>query len=89
MTLSVPFIKRFRTDSQSYIYDVNTNEILAVDDLIYEIMDDYGMLGAGEITQKYAKKYPLNSLTQALGAIDQARAQGGLLCVTTRGDSTS
>lgn len=51
-----PFIKKFKTQDFYYIYDVNTNEILQVDEIVYDLIDYiYGEIPI-QILQKYSKK---------------------------------
>ena len=38
---SNPFIKKFQTAGNKYILDVNTNRVLRVDPVTWEIVDEY------------------------------------------------
>jgi uncharacterized protein len=51
--LNNPFIHRFKTDNNYYIYDVNTNRIHCVDQITYQILDDYSTLTQEQIINKY------------------------------------
>ena len=68
-----PFIKRFKTQRAYYVYDVNTNRILTVDGVIYELLGDYGHLTLEEIRQKYTPRYGEQRVEQALDEIEDAR----------------
>jgi uncharacterized protein len=76
MCTSTPFIKKFKTDAYSYVYNVNTNQILRVDDTIYDILDDYGKLSVDELIEKHYEKWGVDLLRQKLAAIDEAKSNG-------------
>jgi len=52
-----PFIKKFKTASSCYIYDVNTNHLLKVDRVLYAIVDDIYRLSKTEIIQKWSTQF--------------------------------
>lgn len=60
------FVHKFKTENQHYIYDVNTNRILKAGPLLYDIVDDIGVLTAKEIIDKHAPKYPGALVKEAL-----------------------
>lgn len=66
-----PFIKKFKTEKNYYIYDVNTNEILNVDEITYEIIDDYRVLNKNEIIDKYKDKYRNEEIERIYALIDK------------------
>ena len=68
-----PFIKRFKTHWGYYVYDINTNRVLTVDGVVYEILGDYGYLPLDEIRQKYTPKYGGSCVEHALDEIEDAR----------------
>ena len=37
-----PFIKKFKVGKHNYIYDVNSNEILRVDKINFDLIDEVG-----------------------------------------------
>jgi len=44
---------KFKTDNFFYIYDVNSNEILRVNEIIYDIIDDIDGLKVQSLINKY------------------------------------
>ncbi len=73
-----PFIKRFKTSREWYVYDVNTNRILSVDGPVYDILGDYGRLTLAEIRQKHTARYGEPAVEKALAEIEAARASESL-----------
>lgn len=73
-----PFIKRFRTSRQYYVYDVNTNQILDVDASVYDILGDYGRRTQAEIERKYGPKHGRKCVQDALDEIEEKRREHGL-----------
>ncbi|MCP5107183.1 MAG: radical SAM protein, partial [bacterium] len=47
-----PFIKKFKHHGLCYIYDVNTNQIVEIDQPVYDIIDQYGENNGGQIDPK-------------------------------------
>lgn len=71
-----PFIKRFMTDDEHhYIYDVNTNRILQVDGILYDILADYGDLASGEICQKHTPMHGKSMVENAIKEIQEAQTR--------------
>ena len=52
-TLLTPFVHKFQTKRNSYLYDVNTRRILRVSPVIWEIIDDYGTLTEAEMADRH------------------------------------
>jgi len=69
--LKKPFIKRFKTERGLYVYDVNTNDILKVDQIVYDILGEYGELSPEEICKKYGRTYGESVTMGALNEIKQ------------------
>jgi uncharacterized protein len=72
-----PFVHRFRTQNNYYIYDVNSMDVLRVDPPVWEIMPDFGLLGPAEILAKYATKHDASRLREALNEVGHAREAKG------------
>ncbi len=68
-------IHRFSTDKSHYIYDVNTNQILKVDEIVYDLIDDFG-LPDRRISIDRSNRYSSRSVEQALKAILSYRKMG-------------
>lgn len=67
-----PFIHKFKTNKFHYIYDVNTNQIIRVDNCIYDIIDYYKILPAQYIIQKFKSKYSSQKIKKALTNIEKS-----------------
>jgi len=53
-----PFIKKFKVGKHHYLYDVNSNEILRVDRIYYDLCAETGNNNTKEIVAKYEMFYP-------------------------------
>jgi uncharacterized protein len=73
-----PFAMRFCTADNRYIYDVNTNGFVQVDEVIYDIIDDFGRIPEPEIVAKYAGKYPAARIMQATSEVKRLQQAGEL-----------
>ncbi len=71
-----PLIHKFRTKLYFYIYDANSNRILRVDPIIYEIIDFYGVIPDSEIIEKFKSKYTEEVITKRLNLVKSFRKQG-------------
>ena len=76
MNYSTPFVHVFETDNRKYLYDVNTNRVLQVNDIIYDIIYYYGRFSTSEIADKLHNKYDMNSIEREISDIDAARREG-------------
>lgn len=70
---SKPFIKKFEDGGFFYVYDVNTNQIVEVEKLIYDIIDEYDDDNPGRIETKYKNIYDISDLRSCIGKIKDAR----------------
>lgn len=71
MCNDTPFIKRFKTDKNYYIYDFNTNRILLVNDVMYEIIPNLNTSTKSEILFKLREKFPKKDLKENLKKIEK------------------
>lgn len=71
-----PFIHKFRTDKNSYVYDVNSNQILRASPVEYDIIDDYGVLSENEIIENWSDRYGREEIRGALEGFDDLRERG-------------
>jgi len=71
-----PFIHKFETKNAYYIYDVNTNQILKVDRIIYDIVDEAGILPQENIAEKWKDIYSKNETKKALSTIKIYQKKG-------------
>lgn len=74
-----PFIHKVQTDHNKYIYDSNTGEILRVDDIVWDIIEDFGSLPKERIVAKYVSKYQPDEISAAYDQITDAQKDGLLL----------
>jgi len=74
---SSPFIHKFKTGKSKYIYDVNTNLVVRVSDIIYDIICD-SLLSKSEVIAKYREKYSTEEIEEAYESINIARKEEGL-----------
>ena len=77
--LHVPFVHKFQTKSNKYIYDVNTSHILCVAPIVWDIMDDFGRRAKDEIISKYKSSYEANEVLSAYNVIEDAQNKHGFL----------
>lgn len=61
-----PLYIKYRTDKNAYLYDAGTGEIIEVDDVVYSIIDDYGILSEEKIIDKHYGQYTTEELKDAL-----------------------
>ena len=73
---SAPFVHRVATKLCKYIYDVNTNEILKVDDCVWDIIQDVGELSREDIIAKYTSMYNQEKILSAYDQIREAQKKG-------------
>lgn len=58
-----PFVHKFQSlKGNYYIYDVKTNQIIRVDKIVYDIIEDLGVLSNTELISKWQPKYQLDSV---------------------------
>lgn len=64
-----PFIKKIKTERNYYIYDVNTNNILKVDKVVWEVVDFIHELSRDEILNRWKDKFKRQDIIRALDNI--------------------
>lgn len=78
---ATPFVHRFQTPGQKYVYDVNTRRILRVSSLAWDIIEDYGHLDTEQLLLKYSPPHTASDIAAAIAHIESTRQQGLLLSV--------
>lgn len=78
MIISSPFIHKFKTEKYRYIYDVNTNHVVQVDEVVYDIIDYYGVMTLEDIVHKFDETYDTELIKQAYRSIQLAQQEEGL-----------
>lgn len=73
-----PFIHKFKTEKQSYIYDVNTDRIIQVSPAVYDIIDDFGVLSVEDMVEKYGSQYTQGEIREGFQTIQSANRDEGL-----------
>ena len=79
MTKTKPFIKKFKTEENYYIFDVNTNRILLVTESINDISDLYWHKSRDEIFQLLKEKHILEDLEIGYARVDEMATEHQLL----------
>ena len=74
-----PLFVKYRTQSGTpYVYDSLTGEIVRIDDTLYQLVDDYGVLSDAEIALKHSN-IRKQALDQAISDLRSMELQG-MLC---------
>lgn len=73
-----PLIRKFKTLTNHYVYDVNTNNIVRTNEILHDVIDSYGTLPSSAIVRKWAKKYDAKSIKQCLTHIHESRKSQGV-----------
>ncbi len=71
-------IKKFSTSNHRYLYDSNTNNIVRLDVLTFDIVDDWGKLSNAAIVEKWSHKYDSDKVGKALSYIEEIAAKEGI-----------
>jgi len=75
-----PFVRKFRSQSgRPYCYDVNTNSFLLLDNVVYDVIDDFGLIHTADIVSRWAPTYGADNVALAIGSIEQQQKAGLLL----------
>lgn len=64
-----PFIHRFRTDNGRYIYDVNSNHILEVDPVVYDVITLWGTKTEDKISEALGHTWSREDIRRAITEI--------------------
>ena len=72
------FVHKFQTEQNKYIYDVNTMNIVRIDDIIWEIISDYGRDDSSQISLRYSDRYSSEQIESAYEKIAVAQKEKGL-----------
>lgn len=78
--MGAPFVHRLRSLSGNlYCYDVNTNSFLLVDQAVYDVVEDVGILRDADVMAKWAPKHGADAAAAAVRSIRQQQKAGLLL----------
>lgn len=73
-----PFIHRFKTENNNYVYDVHTGEIIQVSEVIFEIIDSYNETEEELLIKKFSDRFEPMALKRAFVSIKRARESRNL-----------
>ena len=74
-----PFVHKFQTKNNKYLLDVNTNEILKVDNVVWDIIDNFDDQNKPQTHTKYITKYGKDKINTAYINIAQFRQKNNML----------
>lgn len=74
--MPAPFVHRFATGRHRYLFDVNTSRILRVPSLVWDIIQDVGVLPQADLLAKYGTAYLPTDISTACDAIALAQRDG-------------
>ena len=72
------FIYKFETDQNKYVYDINTMQIVRLEQVAWNIISDFGSLSKDEIVCKYAGQYSSEEILSAYNEIANTSRLKGL-----------
>lgn len=76
-----PLYKKFRTNNNTYLYDTYSNNILEVDNIIFDIVDDFFQYPDNFILRKWRFKYSINDIKRKLLLLKQCIDEKKYLCI--------
>lgn len=82
LKMNKSFIFKFKTNRFNYIYDINTNEFLRVDEIIWDIVDFIYSKTENEIIKEFSIKYPSEVIKSSIEKIKKAIKEEGLFLHT-------
>ena len=53
----LPFIKKIKTRNHNYIYEVNSNNLIRVNQIIYDLIDGFGKSSPDSLVDKFKHRY--------------------------------
>jgi uncharacterized protein len=74
--ISRPFVHKVATESGKYVFDVNTGEILRVDEIVWEIIED-SCLSETEVIARHTRRFTPDQIAKAYQEISRARTENG------------
>lgn len=77
--MEMSFIHNFSVNKNYYIYDVNTNKIIEVDEIIYSISPHFNSLSLQEIQKKFADRFSSESIDKAWKTLQMNHQEKGHL----------
>ncbi|AYD39849.1 thioether cross-link-forming SCIFF peptide maturase [Clostridium fermenticellae] len=71
-------IHKFTQSGEFYVVDVNSGAVHMVDELVYDILDDNGLLSLSDVMKKLDGKYPKEIIDEAYSEIKELKDEGML-----------
>ncbi len=71
-------IHKFEIDGTKIVLDVNSGAVNVMDNLAWEMVNDYSVLSRQEIVAKYEGKYPADEIAEAFDEITALKGEGML-----------
>ncbi len=80
MTFSVgiPFVHQFEVAGDSYVYDVNTNQILAVQPVLAAVLRRYGRQTRERIIGELGPRFAPDQVVEAMKEVEEGRRRDEL-----------
>jgi len=73
-------IHKFEVDGTKIVLDVNSGAVHLMDEIAYDIIDDFAALPEDKILEKYGGQYPVSEIEEVWAEISQLEAEGVLFC---------
>lgn len=71
------WVKLFKSNNKHYCYDVTTNHIMRIDEVLYDLLAEYNFSNKLPVFKKLIKKHPENLISQAISVADQFNQDKG------------
>lgn len=73
-------IHKFEIDGTKIVLDVNSGAVHLMDEIAYDIIDDFPALPKDKILEKFGSQYPVSEIKEVWDEISQLEAEGVLFC---------
>ena len=77
-TDSAPFVHKFQTNRQKYVYDGNTRRIIRVSPVVWDVIEDFGCKDGRQVIAGHSSRWNGEEITAAMREIAQAQKEQGL-----------
>ena len=69
-------LHKFYLNDNYFVLDINSGSVHVVDEIVYDIVEDYESKSRDEIFKVYGEKYSEDDLNKAMSEIDDLRNEG-------------
>ena len=73
-----PFVHRFKTEDNYYVYDVHSAEIIQVDEAVFEIIESYSESEEELLINRFSDRFSIEVIQDAFSVIKQAGREHSL-----------